>query len=225
MAYKDKTTEVMKLASATAQNVIGSAQRQGFLDSMAPRASKIRSSSMNMPSPYGAQAQGSKIRFASNTFAAQKSTRDLWDASGHFSQGSLKGNVFGEGGRIVRPGAPAPAVTGEDQGFGDRPVSGGADNALFGAKGLGTSVADTALFGTKGLDTTVAGVGSALGRPIDGGSYVPPAPDNQSVFDVLRNHAVYGNGSPEDMNDAFSALRRMGGRHYPDPAAELRFDL
>lgn len=214
MAYKDKTTEVMKLASATAQNVIGSAQRQGFLDSMAPRASKIRSSSMNMPSPYGAPAQGSKIRFASNTFAAQKATGDLWDkTTGLFSQGSLKGNVFGEGGRIVRPGAPVPATAEEDQGFGDRPVSGASDKALFGDDKNPALSADA--------DPAVLSPGHLTANPEDLPFYGLPTPEGSAapgvvnVSDTLSNHASRGNGIPEDMADGLKALGRIASRLYP----------
>ena len=213
MAYKDKTTEIVKLASATAQNVIGSAQRQGFLDSMAPRASKIRSSSMNMPSPYGAPAQGSKIRFASNTFAAQKATGDLWDKStGLFSQGSLKGNVFGEGGRIVRPGAPAPAAAVGGQGFGDRPVSGEADKALFeGDKNYALSEADPAVLSPGHLTANPEDL-PFYGLPTPEGS---AAPGVVNVSDTLYNHVSRGNGIPEDMADGLKALGRITSRLYP----------
>ena len=213
MAYKDKTTEIVKLAGATAQNVINSAQRQGFLDSMSPRTSKIRSSSMNAPSPYSAVAPESKVRFASNTFAAQKATGDLWDkTTGLFSQGSLKGNVFGEGGRLVRPGAPAPAMA-EDQGFGDRPVSGEADKALFedDKNAALTPEGDPAVLSPGHLTANPEDL-PFYGLPAPGGS---AAPEVVNVSETLQNHTLRGNGIPEDMADGLKALGRIASRLYP----------
>ena len=55
--------------------------------------------------PVGAVKRKSNIRYAANTFSAQRSMADRWNEDGTFRDGSISGSVF-KGSKIQRPGGP-----------------------------------------------------------------------------------------------------------------------
>lgn len=90
--YKDKLGGNMDARIASAQKSV-------------VKPSGIRSSNMNTPGAKIGRG-ASNIQMSASTFSAQPSLMDRWDkATGLLTGGaSIKGNVFGEGGRITRPG-------------------------------------------------------------------------------------------------------------------------